>query len=493
MKSIRRELTIQILAGALVLLLVAGSLFFAAIHHQLTGDFDRMLDAEAEVLARNAERKRGTIVWDVPDAYQTGSRETSDPAYCQLFLEDGTVAGLSKTLGEDNLPRLDGREHAIWNARLPDGRRGRLAQKIFTPAADNTDPQTGAEDPREQTFAIPDGMNPPDVRLVLVVARSREPLDRVLRTLALAGGAVAVLLSCGLALLVRRAIAHGLRPIEEINAQIAAIAPDALAARLHVAEPPVELAAIETAVNRLLDRVERAFEKERRFSSDLAHELRTPIAELRTACEVGERWPDDVESTRQFFQDTRAIAVQLEKLVATMLMLSRCENGTAPVQTQRIGVQALVRECWRHAAASAEEKKLSLDERIAPELAVEGDRDKLEIVLRNLVENAVAHSAPGTVVECRASVTPQGVELRLANTAKDLDHADLEHVFDRFWRKDAARTDRGHTGLGLSIARGLCELLGLRLTVELREDRRFEARLIFPPPSENNPGVLSET
>ena len=493
MKSIRRELTIQILAGALVLLLVAGSLFFAAIYQQLVGDFDRMLDAEADVLARNSERKNSLIVWDVPDAYQTGSRETADPVYCQLFLEDGTVAGLSKTLGVENLPRLGGREHAIWNARLPDGRRGRLAQKIFVPAADNTDPQTGVEDPREQTFTIPESMNPADVRLVLVVARSREPLDRVLRTLGLAGGAVAVLLSCGLALLVRHAIARGLRPIDEMNAQIAAIAPAALAARLKVAEPPVELAAIETAVNRLLDRVERAFEKERRFSSDLAHELRTPIAELRTACEVGERWPDDVESTRQFFSDTRTTALHLEKIVATMLALSRSENGAAPVQTQRIGMQALVRECWRHAASAAEGKTLRFEEHIAPELNVECDRDQLEIILRNLMDNAIAHSEPGTAVECAANATTDGVEVRLTNTAKDLERADLEHVFDRFWRKDAARTDRNHIGLGLSIARGLCEMLGLRLSVDLREDRRFEARIAFPQSARNNPPALSET
>ena len=483
MKSIRRELTIQILAGALVLLLVAGSIFFAAIHRQLTGDFDRMLDAEAETLARNAERKFSTIVWDVPDAYMTGSRETADPVYCQLFLEDGTVVGLSQTLGLDNLPRLAGRRHAIWNAPLPDGRRGRLVQKIFTPVADMADTPTFTEDPREQSFALPPTLNPPDVRLVLVVAHSRERLDRVIRTLGLAGGAVAVMLSCGLALLVRRAIARGLRPIDEMNAQIAAIAPDALATRLAVAEPPVELAAIETAVNRLLDRVQGAFEKERRFSSDLAHELRTPIAELRAACEVGARWPDDAENARQFFDDARTIALQLEKLVATMLTLSRCENGTAPVQTRRIVLGAFVRECWRRSAVAAEERKLRFDERIAPDLVVESDEDTLAIVLRNLLENAVAHSEPGTVVECRADAT----ELRLTNTAADMDRADLSHVFDRFWRKDAARGDRSHTGLGLSIVRGLCEVLGLQLSVDLREGRRFEVRLVFPTAPQNAP------
>ena len=245
----------------------------------------------------------------------------------------------------------------------------------------------------------------------------------------------------------------------------------------------MELAAIETAVNRLLDRVESAFEKERRFSSDLAHELRTPIAELRTACEVGGQWPDDVEATREFFKDTGMIALQLEKIVATMLTLSRCENGTAPVQLRRICVQTLVRECWRHSAPAAEAKRLRFDDRLAPGLAVECDEDKLGIIVRNLVENAVAHSPPDTVVECHGAATPDGVELRLVNTAKDLERADLAHVFDRFWRKDAARSDRSHIGLGLSIARGLCEMLGIRLSVDLREGRLFEARLVFPAPA----------
>ena len=492
--SIRRQLTLQILAGALVMLFVAGLVFFAVIHHRIVGDFDRMLEAEADMLARNAERKGRILVWDVPDTYEEGSRQNGDPAYCQLFLEDGTVAGLSQTLGTDDLPRIEGRPQAVWNALLPNGRRGRILQRTFSPAAD-PDPQAAPDDPREQIFAIPATVNLADLRLVLVVARNREGLDRLLGSLGVSGGVVALGLAGGLALLVRRAITRGLRPIDEMNAQIAAIAPEALATRLQVARPPVELAAIETAVNRLLDRVEGAFEKERRFSSDLAHELRTPIAELRTACEVGGRWPEDVEETRQFFQDTGMIALQLEKIVATMLALNRCENGTAPVQLRRICVQTLVRECWRHSAPAAEAKHLQFDDRLAPDLAVECDEDKLGIIVRNLVENAVAHSEPGTVVECRGGATPDGTELRLVNTAKDLERADLAHVFDRFWRKDAARSDRNHIGLGLSIARGLCEVLGIRLSVDLREGRLFEARLVFPAPAppKEFPAALSES
>lgn len=485
LRSIRRELTVQILVGTLALLLVAGAVFLAVIHRRLVDDFDRMLEAEAATLARATERKRNVVVWDVPETYSTGSRENSDPAYCQLFLTDGTVVGQSQTLGTDNLPHLAGRTDAIWNGLLPNGRRGRLVQKIFHPVADNSEAQPASEDPREQTFALPAAADHTGLELVLVVARSRDRLDALLAALYLAGAAVALALAVALAWLVRAAVGRGLRPIEEINAQIAAIAPHKLAARLHIAAVPCELAAVETTVNRLLERLERAFEKERQFSNDLAHELRTPIAELRAACEVAARWPDDAENARLFFQDARLISLQLEKIVATLLALARSADDRLQVSSQPLNLQSLMRACWRGVAAAAAEKQLQFDEHIAPELIVHSDPDQLAMILRNLAENAVAHSTAGTLVECRAALGPNGVELRLANTARDLERADLARVFDRLWRKDPARSDRNHTGLGLAIARGLGELLGLRLSVALRDDRRFEVCIVFPGTTQN--------
>src|SRR4030095_3509396 len=304
------------------MLFVAASIFLGVVHRRLVQDFDRMLAAEAQMLGRNAERKGRIIIWHLPDVYSMGSRENSDPAYCELFLEDGTITGVSQTLGIENLPRLEKRGDAVWDAPLPNGRKGRLMQKTFQPVSEDLQMQESPEDPNEQTFEIPDTMNPADVRLVLVVARSRESLDALLRSLYIAGIAVAVTLACALALLVRRAITRGMRPIEEMNARIATITPHSLATRLNVSAPPVELAVVQSTVNRLLDRVEEAFERGRRFSSDLAHELRTPIAELRTACDVGERWPDEPEDTRQLFRDVGTIALHLEKTVPMLLNLS---------------------------------------------------------------------------------------------------------------------------------------------------------------------------
>lgn len=178
-----------------------------------------------------------------------------------------------------------------------------------------------------------------------------------------------------------------------------------------------------------------------------------------------------------------------------MLALSRCESGTAPVQMRRMCLERCVRECWRQSAQAAEAKGLRFNHSVSARLIVECDEDKLGIVIRNLVENAVAHSSPDTVVECSGGLTSEGTELRLVNTAPDLERADLDHIFDRFWRKDTARSDRNHIGLGLSIARGMCELLGLRLSVQLREGRLFEARIAFPSPgpAKAPPAALSES
>ena len=191
-------------------------------------------------------------------------------------------------------------------------------------------------------------------------------------------------------------------------------------------------------------------------------------------------------------QNQARMKTHLEKIVATMLTLSRGGNGTAPVPMGRICLQALVRECWRHSAPAANAKHLQFDDRLAPDLAVECDEDKLGIIMHNLVENAVAHGEPDTVVECCGGATPDGMELRLVNTTKDLESADLPHVFDRCWRVDEARS---HSGLGLSITRGLCEMLGIRLSVDLREGRLFEARIVFPAPAppKEFPAALSKS
>ena len=499
MKSIRRELTWRILAGTFLMLLLSGAAFCVVIHARVLYEFDRALAAKAGALVALTSREARTIEVDFDEDAMPEFRgeeeeedeeeeeEAADAEYFQIFLEDATVVRKSPSLGKDALPFDEEFEDdpKLENLRLPDGRRGRLVQVVFVPRTDDGEEEKEplTEGDLEELFELPTGVDEESIRLAVVVARSRDGLDALLGSLYLAVALLMVLLLVGVALLVRKSVRHGFRPIDDMNDQIRRIGPDTLDGRVGLASPPEELHAILAALNGLLERVESGFMRERRFSSDVAHELRTPVAELRTACEVGAKWPDDPASVRRFFDDVREIARQMEHVVTNLLALARCDNGTARVNAQPVAVQKLVRDCVQRVAADAAQKGLRVENRMDSSLCVESDRDKLEQVLQNLLANAVAYGAPDTPVVCACTPTDSGVDLLFTNRAIDLAREDLEHVFERFWQKDPARGDGERSGLGLPIVKELCHLLGIGLHVDLTPDDIFEVRLSFPSAS----------
>ena len=480
MKSIRRALTVQLVTGMLVMLVAASTILGAAVHSRLVREFDRALETKARVLAVLTSRKGQTIEVDFAGEYMPEFESEDDPEYFQILLQDGSVIKTSDTLDGHRLPFKPSRsdEPLFLNSRLPDGRRGRLVQMALRPRADeqgDTDPQD-----EERLFQIPGTLNPASVLVILTVARSRKDLDALLISLYVTLAAIDLLLLLGIGILVHLSIRKGLQPVETINRQVSAIGPEALDRRIHLPFPPKELQTILHALNNLLERLQRAFERERRFSSDVAHELRTPVAELRTACEVGGRWPEDTDSVRHFFSDARGIALQMERIVTSLLVLARCDSGTTTVAREAVHIASLIRECWNRVSEDATIKQLRLDLRIAPSITVSTDREKFEMIIRNLIDNAVCYSAPGSVITCAADGTGPGLDLVTGNQAVDLANEDLEHMFERFWRKDPARSDRGHLGLGLSIVKALSELLGIGLRIDLKESAVFEVRLSFP-------------
>ena len=483
MKSIRAELTVRLVTGTFVMLVVASAIFGAAVHSRLVREFDRALETKARVLAVLTSRKGQSIEVDFSGEYMPEFKSEHKPEYFQILLQDGSVIETSATLGGHRLPVKPPRsnEPIFLNLQLPDGRRGRLVQMALLPRAEDEDEPVARETPDEdKLFQIPSALNPASVFVILTVARSRADLDALLISLSVTLGAIGILLLLGIGLLVHLSIRKGLWPIEAINRQVSAIEPDALERRIHLPFPPKELQTILHALNNLLERLQRAFERERRFSSDVAHELRTPVAELRTACEVGERWPEDTESVRSFFYDARGIALQMERIVTSLLVLARCDNGTAPVTREAVHIASLIQECWNRASEEAKTKQLRLDLRIAPGITVSTDPEKFEMIIRNLIENAVCYSAPGGAITCATDDISPGLALAIENQAADLTNEDLEHLFERFWRKDPARSDRGHLGLGLSIVKALSKLLGIGLRINLKEGTVFEVRLSFP-------------
>jgi signal transduction histidine kinase len=278
------------------------------------------------------------------------------------------------------------------------------------------------------------------------LAPARAALD-TLGTLLLVGIPVLLLLVAGLTwLLVGRALA----PVSAIRTKFADITTSDLHRRVPVPATGDEVARLARTMNVTLDRLERAVERHRRFVADAAHELRSPIATLRTRLELG--WREAPGLARESLTDVGRI----QRLAADLLLLARLDAGE-PLRTEDVDLgQVATEEALR---TRRQDVEIFLD--IATDVVVPGSRPHLGRMVANLVDNAVRHAESAVTVRVSA---PAIVEV--ADDGPGIPAEHRESVFDRFTRLDEARArDAGGSGLGLAIARDIAHAHGGTLVV----------------------------
>ena len=205
----------------------------------------------------------------------------------------------------------------------------------------------------------------------------------------------------------------------------------------------------------LMARVQAGMARERRFTADVSHELRTPLAGLRTLLEVSARSPRPEDAASAL-----AIVVQMCTLVENLLMLARLDAHQIEIARDPVRLRSLVDECWRPYAAAAAARGITIENQLPDDATATTDRDKLRIILGNLLSNAAEYTEDRGWIRIAA---PPGALLEVADSGPRI--ADPEKIFERMWRGDAARSATGiHCGIGLSLARSLAGVLGLALT-----------------------------
>lgn len=491
MGSLRGRLTIMLALGLGLLLLGAGVWMNAVLSSRLLHEFDQVLLAKAKTLMTLTETQGETTEFDFSDDIMPEFSRAEEPEYFSLWLASGVQVEKSRSLGSHNLPRQTVL-HSVPlfdDVVLPNGLSGRFIQVTFVPQLDDDEDDTKEEgrhgeaqrdekdsevEPTVASESEPDEavLEPttfPEHAAVIVVARERTQLDDLLFTLhlALAGGILVLLVA--MIVLVHVALRFGLRPLDDVQRQVTQLDVDSLATGVQVETQTQELAPVVSQLNAMLRRLEAAFARERQFSSDVAHELRTPLAELRTLAEVGGRWPDDREAVTQYFADTQAICEQMEGVVVSLLTLASCDRGVQPIQETAFNLLEAVESSWLTVTRLAQEKSQVFECHIPSPLRVSSDRDMLLMVLSNLLGNAVLHSEPKSTIQCKASSDGPRSQLTISNPTENLSPEDLPHMFDRFWRKDASRSNGSHSGLGLAIVKAFSDVLDL--DVQARMDR----------------------
>lgn len=258
---------------------------------------------------------------------------------------------------------------------------------------------------------------------------------------------------------------RGLRPVQRLSQLVREIRAESLDRRLALEGPPDEVKALADAFDDMLERLERAFEQQSRFVADAAHELRTPLATLRTNLEVIYQDPDaSLEDYREMAAVLDRILDRMEHLVENLLLLAR---GEAEVQREVTNLGVVLTEAVDEMKPLAQAHNVTLELEVTDELVVLADAPLLARAVGNLIENGIRYNCPGGSVAVIAYREANGIVIQVKDTGIGISSDELPHIFERFYRVDRSRDrHRGGAGLGLSITAHIVQLHAGHIRVE---------------------------
>ena len=237
-----------------------------------------------------------------------------------------------------------------------------------------------------------------------------------------------------------------------------------LSHRLPVESAPVELAELAQSLNEMLARLEEAFRRLSDFSSDIAHELRTPVSNLMTETQVALSRPRGADDYRGILESNAEEFEHMARMISDMLLLAKAENGLVVPNRETLNLAAEVLALFDYYDAVAEEKGLHLT--LEGDGEVSADRLMLRRALGNLLSNAVRHSAANATLRVNISASPDAVTIRMENTGDTIPQEYWERVFDRFFRVDPSRQQSTEgAGLGLAITKSIIVAHGGMISV----------------------------
>ena len=462
--SIVRRLTIWYAGSAFTLIFLATSVLYAALVSNLDREDDQFL-ADIVQIVRAFLRDRPD---DAAGLKQEVEWEWASRQYAQIFV---------RILDEDGraIVETPGMSAAVPPALFP------------PPIARDRDigPGIDVETGNRSSFHLvtaeadvgPSGEGRRTVQLALNQAQEVKLLAEYRRLLAWV---------LGLALVVCTFIGHriarqAVRPIEEIAEAARRVRSSTLDSRIDVSKLPTELAALAGTFNTMLQGLQQSFDRLSQFSADIAHELRTPVNNLRGEAEVAlskVRTPDEY---REILGSILEEALRLSRIIDSLLFMARAEAPDAEIVREHLNVArelSVVRDFYEGAAAEAG-VKLSISAN--DDLVVDVDRTLFQRAVGNLLSNALAHTPSGGSATIEALKDRDAVQIVVRDTGRGISPEHLPHVFDRFYRAEPSRSSSiGGLGLGLPLVRSIMTLHDGTVEIDSRSDKGTSVLLSFP-------------
>lgn len=429
--SIRRRLLVALSAAIIVAWSLTAALSYIDIRFEVTKLLDAQLAQSARVLlAFNSTNMEEPATPSEGDAKNEMLPGTAERLFAHRF--------------ENKLA------FQIW--RTPDELALRSANTPTVPISTKeygyTDEDVMGHSWR--VFSLPDDNSP----MVVKIGEQYEIREALIHSIAIRTLLPVALGLPFLVLLTWFGVGRALAPLERLATQVQNRAPSYL-------EPvedngvPKEAKPLVDSLNNLFDRLDMAFEGERRFTADAAHELRTPLAGLKAQAQVALKTANDQNRIKALNNVVQGVD-RATHLVHQLLTLARLDPDTGLTNFQDVNLRDIVTRVSSDLAMTAEEKQIILHEQFKEEGKVKGQGDALAVLLRNLVDNAIRYSPEGGRVDIEVGKTESKFFLRVSDSGMGIPEDDRENVFKRFYRR--LGTKAPGSGLGLSIVSRIAEL-----------------------------------
>lgn len=453
--GIRASTTVIAVLVVAVSVGLAGTALVVTARTSLIGQISNNAEARAQDIALLA--KSGSVPDPIPGR--------GEDLLVQVVDGSGTVVASSASI-EGQVP--------VVRVTVTTGETRTYTVPSLADGGDNVNASgEGGADTGIPFFVVESGAKSPTGPVTVIVAASLNPAQQLADVLVprLVLGLPLIVSVVGLT--VWWLTGRALRPVDAIRAQAEEISLVSLGRRVPEPDTADEVGRLARTMNRMLDRLESAAVSQRRFISDASHELKSPVASIRTMLDVARRQPpDDLE---QLLDDLETEDVRLEELVADMLMLARAEESPAGAHLTDVDlddvVLAVTRSVKRRGTVGIDLGGLHPVRLHAPSGAIES-------LVRNLVDNAVRY-AEETVWVGVESLDGEAV-LTVSDDGPGIPEKDRERIFERFVRLDESRRrESGGTGLGLAVCRAVARSLGgdVRVAEPVHGGATLEARL----------------
>jgi heavy metal sensor kinase len=296
------------------------------------------------------------------------------------------------------------------------------------------------------------------VQLAYPLDDYNEALDRFRRVLFLSSPLLVLLASAGGYWLSRRALA----PVDQITREARSIGAQNLSRRLVAPHTRDELQRLSETLNGMLERLEQAFRRITQFTADASHELRTPVALMRTRAEVVLRRPRSEQEYRETLRQILEDLQRTSSLIENLMLLARADSGAEALQHTPINMVECVGEACLEGRTLAETKQITFREELpASPVWIEGDSNSLRRLFLILLDNAVKYTAPQGRITVSLYSNNGSAVAEVRDSGIGIAAQDLPHIFERFFRADPARSRQtGGAGLGLAIGKWIAEAHG---------------------------------